>query len=289
MAAMLKAACDGEYDFVGDIKEYALRTARIKEMLVRNGFHIVYDKDVDEDVSDGFFFTIGYKDMEGGELLRELLYYGVSSISLATTGSGQKGVRACTSRMTDELYSVLEERMTKILRRSADKCNAQKVFNRAGHVSEAVEKLVLDIVRVVLIADKGDALIERHSLARIADVFFGNVGIVGEVDYALLSLLDLLTLLLKHRIVKQLDIEIVTDGFKVSVLLSTENVARAAYFHIAKCNSEACAEFGVFLNGFKSFLGYLGDISVLGIGEIGIGAAGGSTHTASELMELGKS
>lgn len=49
--------------------------------------------------------------MSGGELLRELLYYGVSSISLETTGSGQPGVRACTSRMREELYSVMEERM----------------------------------------------------------------------------------------------------------------------------------------------------------------------------------
>ena len=49
--------------------------------------------------------------MTGGELLLELLYYGVSSISLSVTGSGQKGVRACTSRMSDELYPVLEERM----------------------------------------------------------------------------------------------------------------------------------------------------------------------------------
>lgn len=62
-------------------------------------------------VGDGFFFTIGYGDMDGGELLRELLYYGVSSISLALTGSGQKGVRACTSRMREDLYVVLEERM----------------------------------------------------------------------------------------------------------------------------------------------------------------------------------
>ena len=62
-------------------------------------------------MGDGFFFTIGYADMEGGELLTELLYYGVSSISLSVTGSGQKGVRACTSRMTDDLYEVLEERM----------------------------------------------------------------------------------------------------------------------------------------------------------------------------------
>ena len=49
--------------------------------------------------------------MTGGELLRELLYYGGSSISLSTTGSEQEGVRACTSRMRDELYPVMEERM----------------------------------------------------------------------------------------------------------------------------------------------------------------------------------
>ena len=44
-------------------------------------------------------------------MLKELLYYGVSSINLSTTGSEQQGVRACTSRMKDELYDVMEERM----------------------------------------------------------------------------------------------------------------------------------------------------------------------------------
>ncbi|MBO5665747.1 MAG: pyridoxal phosphate-dependent aminotransferase, partial [Bacteroidaceae bacterium] len=113
MAAMLKAACDGEYRFVEDIKEYALRTARIKEILLRNGFHIVYDKDDEESVSDGFFFTIGYKDMEGGELLKELLYYGISGIDLATTGGVRKGIRACSSNIKPHHYKMLEERLHK--------------------------------------------------------------------------------------------------------------------------------------------------------------------------------
>jgi hypothetical protein len=39
------------------------------------------------------------------------MYYGVSSISLSTTGSDQQGVRACTSRMRDDLYDIMEERM----------------------------------------------------------------------------------------------------------------------------------------------------------------------------------
>ena len=72
---------------------------------------MVYDKDVTQQVGDGFFFTLGYPGLTGGELLRELMMYGVSSISLSTTGSEQQGVRACTSRMREELYPVLEERM----------------------------------------------------------------------------------------------------------------------------------------------------------------------------------
>ena len=111
LAAMFKAACDGDYKFVGDIKEYALRTERIKDILLRNGFCIVYDKDVDEPVSDGFFFTIGYKDMDGGELLKELLYYGISGIDLATTGGVRKGIRACSSNIKPHHYELLEERL----------------------------------------------------------------------------------------------------------------------------------------------------------------------------------
>lgn len=111
LAAMFKAACDGDYKFVGDIKEYALRTERIKDILLRNGFCIVYDKDVDEPVSDGFFFTIGYKDMDGGELLKELLYYGISGIDLATTGGVRKGIRACSSNIKLHHYELLEERL----------------------------------------------------------------------------------------------------------------------------------------------------------------------------------
>ncbi|MBR5893368.1 MAG: pyridoxal phosphate-dependent aminotransferase [Bacteroidaceae bacterium] len=111
MAAMLKAACDGEYNFVYDVKEYATRTARIKDILYRNGFHIVYDKDDEEPVSDGFFFTIGYGSMSGAELLKNLLYYGISGIDLATTGSSRQGIRACSSNIKPHHYALLEERL----------------------------------------------------------------------------------------------------------------------------------------------------------------------------------
>lgn len=110
-AAMLRAASDGELDFVKETSEYGRRAHRMKELFNKYGFHVVYDKDIDRDISDGFFFTVGYKDMSCAELMRELLYYGISSIALSTTGSEQQGIRACCSRMHDDLYTVLDERL----------------------------------------------------------------------------------------------------------------------------------------------------------------------------------
>lgn len=111
LAEMYKAACDGQLHFTDDTKEYARRAERMKRIFEDNGFYVVYDKDVTEKIGDGFFFTIGYPGLTSGELMRELLYYGISSITLNTTGSEQAGIRACTSRMTEELYPVLEERL----------------------------------------------------------------------------------------------------------------------------------------------------------------------------------
>lgn len=111
LAAMYDAACDGTLDFVGETREYARRAARLKDIFCRNGFHIVYDKDLDEDVSDGFFFTVGRKGFTGDGLLKELLYYGVSAISLSTTGSQQEGLRVCTSVIKGDDFDELDRRL----------------------------------------------------------------------------------------------------------------------------------------------------------------------------------
>ena len=111
MAAMLKAASDGTYDFRKEVSVYGQRAHKLKEIFCRHGFHVVYDKDLDQPVADGFYFTIGYKKMTSGELAKELMYYGVSAICLITTGSHQEGLRVCTSFIEDHQYAQLEERM----------------------------------------------------------------------------------------------------------------------------------------------------------------------------------
>ena len=111
MAAMLKAASDGTYDFRKEVSVYGERAHKLKEIFLRHGFTIVYDKDLDEPIADGFYFTIGYPGMTSGTLAHELMYYGVSAICLITTGSHQEGLRVCTSFIEDHQYTLLDERM----------------------------------------------------------------------------------------------------------------------------------------------------------------------------------
>ena len=111
MAAIMKAASDGSYKFREETREYARRAHKMKEIFLRHNFYIVYDKDLDQPIADGFYFTIGYPGMTGGQLAHELMYYGVSAICLITTGSHQEGLRVCTSFIKPHQFQLLDERM----------------------------------------------------------------------------------------------------------------------------------------------------------------------------------
>jgi aspartate/methionine/tyrosine aminotransferase len=113
-AAMLKAANDGEFDFVESIKEYGEKAKVMKKLFTENGFKIVYDLDENEPIADGFYFTVAYPGISGDELLEKLIYYGVSAISLLITGSNRsEGIRACVSLIRRDQFPVLEQRLKK--------------------------------------------------------------------------------------------------------------------------------------------------------------------------------
>ena len=82
VAAVLKAANEGRINILTDVREYGKRAEIMKTLYKNAGFKVVYDKDGHEDVADGFYFTIYYPGMTGAELAKELLYYGISSITL---------------------------------------------------------------------------------------------------------------------------------------------------------------------------------------------------------------
>ncbi|MHC1774126.1 MAG: aminotransferase class I/II-fold pyridoxal phosphate-dependent enzyme [Lentimicrobium sp.] len=114
LAAMLKAANEGRFNFVEDVKLYGEKARIMKKLFTENGFHIVYDTDVDKPIADGFYFTIAYPGLSGEELIEELFYYGISAISLAITGSERlEGLRACVSLVNPAQFPDLEDRLKK--------------------------------------------------------------------------------------------------------------------------------------------------------------------------------
>jgi hypothetical protein len=111
LAKMLKAANDGEINFAADLHPYGEKARLMKEIFKKHGFYIVYN-DEDGDLADGFYFTIAYPGMTSAELMKELLYYGISAISLVITGSDNvNGMRACVSFVRLNQISILDSRL----------------------------------------------------------------------------------------------------------------------------------------------------------------------------------
>jgi len=114
LLGILKAVNNGEFNFINDVKEYGEKAKIMKKMFIDNGFKIVYDMDENEPIADGFYFTISYPGFTGVELLEKLVYYGISAISLAITGSERsEGLRACVSLVQRSQFPDLEYRLKK--------------------------------------------------------------------------------------------------------------------------------------------------------------------------------
>ena len=112
LAEMMKEANDGNFAFIEEIEEYGRKARVMKELFIRYGFQIVYDRDEDAPLADGFYFTISHPKFTGGALLEELLYYGISAITLDITGSDRsEGLRACVSQTQPSQFGDLEERL----------------------------------------------------------------------------------------------------------------------------------------------------------------------------------
>jgi aspartate/methionine/tyrosine aminotransferase len=112
LTALLKAVNNGEFNFLEYVKAYGEKAKIMKKIFQENGFKIVYDTDVDQPIADGFYFTFSYPGMDAEELLNELIYYGISAISLLITGSERKeGIRACTSLIQMEEMPLLKKRL----------------------------------------------------------------------------------------------------------------------------------------------------------------------------------
>ena len=111
--ALLQAANSGDRSLFTAAREYARRARATKEIFLRHGFRLVYDNDLGEPLADGFYYTISHPRFDhGADLAVELLHYGVSAITLESTGSCRKeGLRACVSLIGEDQYAVLDDRL----------------------------------------------------------------------------------------------------------------------------------------------------------------------------------
>lgn len=111
LTAMLKAANENRFNFLEEVKEYGEKAKVMKKLFLENGFDIVYKQDLDEAIADGFYFTVAYRGMTGNELVKNLIYYGISAIALDGTGSLEEGIRACVSFVKRSQFTELENRL----------------------------------------------------------------------------------------------------------------------------------------------------------------------------------
>lgn len=112
LAGMLKAANDGEFNFLEPVKEYARRAHEMKKIFTEFGFQLLYDRDGGVELADGFYFTVTYPGIAPEELSRKLMRCGLGTVSLCIMGSeGRAGVRISVSMVDEEKFSALSERL----------------------------------------------------------------------------------------------------------------------------------------------------------------------------------
>jgi len=110
--AILKAVNEGKYNFRDEVLIYGEKAKIMKKHFLENGFQLVYDKDVDKPIADGFYFTVKYPGLDGNEILYQLLLHGIGAISLKITGSDiHEGIRACVSLIPMEMMDELGRRL----------------------------------------------------------------------------------------------------------------------------------------------------------------------------------
>lgn len=115
LASMLKAVNDRKINFVEPLHHYGEKAKQMKEIFLKHGFYIVYN-DNERDLADGFYFTIAYPGLTSGELMKKFLYFGISAISLAITGSeNPNGLRACVSFVRMDQMDELDVRLAQFV------------------------------------------------------------------------------------------------------------------------------------------------------------------------------
>ncbi|MBN1952472.1 MAG: pyridoxal phosphate-dependent aminotransferase [Bacteroidales bacterium] len=112
LAGLLKASSDGVFKFLEPIKVYGEKAVAMKKIFLSHGFRILYDKDGEEDIADGFYFTVTLPGLDSDELLRRFFRCGLGAISMDIMGCrGKSGVRISTAKIDKRQFPELDRRL----------------------------------------------------------------------------------------------------------------------------------------------------------------------------------
>ncbi len=111
---LLKAVNEKKINLLSLAREYGKRAKAMKKIFLDNAFYLVYNNDLGKPLADGFYFTVAYPGLKSDMLVNELLYYGISAISLKITGSCRDdGIRACVSLIDESMFDDLRQRVSR--------------------------------------------------------------------------------------------------------------------------------------------------------------------------------
>ncbi len=90
------------------------------------------------------------------------------------------------------------------------------------------------------------------------------------------------------RLFEQLGVHLETDGGDLPGLVGAEQVAGAAQLQVVAGDAESGAELGQFLQYPQPFARLVGQASLAGDQQVGVGAPVGAADPAAQLIELGE-
>lgn len=112
LAGMLQAANEGTFNIIEKVRVYGERAIEMKKLFLKTGFKILYDKDGEEELADGFYFTVTFPHLDSNELIRRFFRCGLGTVSLDIMGSKDNaGVRISTSQVSKDMFSELNNRL----------------------------------------------------------------------------------------------------------------------------------------------------------------------------------
>ena len=111
--AALRAMLSGDWNPLVEARAYEKRAIKLKAALAANGFELLYAKDGETPIADGFYFAFGHPAYPHDGLAEALIKFGISATPLTDAGARHtQGLRACVGLMTDDDLFRIEGRLS---------------------------------------------------------------------------------------------------------------------------------------------------------------------------------